>query len=669
MLIIQVALPLYIFKTFSYSLASNTRAKVGCRVYVSFRRQELIGIIVSIFPKKNMPVLSNIKEVTEIIDIDCIIPENIWTCLLWASKYYSYPLGYLIFRILPFLLRNRQTITSSSLHFWTITTKGLKINPAVLMIPPRQKEALATLREEPIYFGKKYGRLRINSTTLRALATKKLAQLVVLSGETYSDIFNNYNYNIIKNTKKPIDSFESQAMHIIEKLNTFSVWVLEGVKRKRNAFYITIIWQILLQGKQVLFIAPKAGDLLEIEEDLKRFFNVPVMILHAGISKKKYLSIWNKAKQGIVAILIATGHALFTPFKRLGIIIFEEEDDHSYNIGNDYLSRVHDLAIYLAKCTSIPIILGSSTPKSETLYNVHKNKYSLISLFKKNSYNYKHLSQEIIDLKRRNTWLGFSNVSIECMKEEIEKRNDVIILLTYDKYVDPILLCDNCGKIPNCLSCNKNFIFLPKKKKLYCYTCDQFTHFPLRCDFCKCSFFLRIEGRKGIQIKTMLETLFPKILVIYHHKKKHDKAVKKNHRVISESFNDSKISIFSKYIGRQHNITKKTTLIILPDIDDTLLTSDFRSTEYLAQIYTKILEYSYMGQAVKILLHTYYPENPIFYTLTKGYRNFMKVLLLERQAMRLPPWTNQVLIYNRGYKPYDIKYNLTKLRNILYSSP
>src|SRR5699024_10694554 len=116
---------------------------------------------------------------------------------------------------------------------------------------------------------------------------------------------------------------------------------------------------------------------------IKRFearFNVRVDVLHSALNDSERLAVWLRSQRGENAIVIGTRSALFTPFANLGLIIIDEEHDHSYKQQDGWLYHARDLAVMRAKAQQIPIILGSATPSLESLYNAKSGKYALLTL-------------------------------------------------------------------------------------------------------------------------------------------------------------------------------------------------------------------------------------------------------------------------------------------------
>lgn len=126
--------------------------------------------------------------------------------------------------------------------------------------------------------------------------------------------------------------------------------------------YLSVLENILAQGKQALVLVPEIGLTPQTISRFRERFNAPVDVLHSGLNDSERLAVWLRAKQGTNAIVIGTRSALFTPFSRLGIIIIDEEHDSSYKQQDGWRYHARDLAVFRAKKKIFPLLWARQRP-------------------------------------------------------------------------------------------------------------------------------------------------------------------------------------------------------------------------------------------------------------------------------------------------------------------
>ncbi len=366
--VVNVALPIPLAKTFHYLLPINVAPIVGGRVRVPFGQRQAIGIVVSICEDSDMP-LDKLKSISEVLDSRSLFPNSLWRILNWASTYYHYPIGAVLFHALPTLLRQGQTAEIALLWQWFITERGRSTFLDSLKRAPKQQQALAMLLQGPIYLHQ-IETLQLSARALQALRVKGLCDLQsqALEEEDWRPVFGVNGKPLQLNIEQ---AAACEAIH--KKDDRFMVWLLAGVTGSgKTEVYLTVLKNVLSKGQQALVLVPEIGLTPQTITCFRERFNAPVEALHSKLNESERLSVWLKSQRGECAIVIGTRSALFTPFARLGIIVLDEEHDSSYKQHEGWRYHARDLAIFRAREENIPIVLGSATPSFETIYNVKK---------------------------------------------------------------------------------------------------------------------------------------------------------------------------------------------------------------------------------------------------------------------------------------------------------
>ncbi|WP_367670717.1 primosomal protein N' [Sodalis-like secondary symbiont of Drepanosiphum platanoidis] len=659
MLIVKVALPIPLINTFDYVIIEYDNILSGIRVKVPFKNKEYIGIIVDIYTNKNNFFKKKLKKVIKILDKKPLFSKDIWSMLLWSVNYYHYPIGKILFYSLPILLRKENFFKKEKPLEWYFLNKKSNIDLTKLKNAPKQKKALLRLIKGPLKKNQ-INKLGFSKKIFQELENKKLCYIKFLSlkNDIYISIFKKKYNNLFlkKNNNFDLKDF-------FKKINKFSVWLLsQNIFYIKIKMYLIILKKIFLKKKQVLFLVPKISLILQIFNILNKYFSISIAIFHSKINKKKQLSIWLKVKNGKYCVVIGTKSALFIPFKKLGIIIVNEEHDFLYKQQNGWLYNARDLSILRARIKNIPIILDSITPSLETLYNIKKKKYNKFYFFnlKDKSYFYK---KKLINIKKKILINGISNELLKKIKKHIFFGNQVLILLERKKF-SKILFCCKCNYILKCLLCNNNYNLHKYNKKLYCYNCNFQEKIFKTCPQCLSKKFIKVEiGTK--QIEKFLKIKIPKIPIIRIDKDKFfcQKKIKENLKKIKE--NKYRILIGTNSLVKEYYFPYVTLVGIL-DIDNMLFSNDFRSSEKFSQIYTQISLKSSQIKKKEILLQTNYPNHPLLIKLLKlKYKEFSYIILKERFLTMLPPFIYHILFYSEDSYNIFSKSFLKKIKNLL----
>ena len=302
-------------------------------------------------------------------------------------------------------------------------------------------------------------------------------KLHILSNEEFEDFKDEEYEGFYKlNTKVKFDLTEEQKKvfnELSSKTNNFRVHLLQGVTGSgKTVVYFNSIKQKIDLGYQGLILLPEIGLTSEFEKKFIEYFGFNPAIWHSGITKKKKKIIWNGLSSGKIKVVIGARSALFLPFKKLGIIIVDEEHDQSYKQDEGVIYNARDMAISRAYFENIPINLVTAVPSIETYENIIKKKYSYSKLV--NRYKNAQLPRhEIIDLKKykisNKNWI--SSETIKKVESHLQNGDQILFFLNRRGY-SPFVLCKNCLKIYSCPNCSINLVYHKKKIIFYVIIVD-----------------------------------------------------------------------------------------------------------------------------------------------------------------------------------------------------
>ena len=631
MLIAHVALPVPLYQLFDYKL--TLPAEIGMRVKVPFGKREMIGIIVKIDQHTTFDI-ENLKAITSVIDGKKLFSQPIWQLLNWATGYYHFPIGEVMFHAMPVLLRQGCQAINEGIKQWQLTQQGQQIDLELLTKTPKQKLLLASLRNNDLK------QSNFNPNIYQELQKKQLIELVYRQPEKIC-WQKNYSTNP---ASIQLNDEQSNAIATINQQNKqFAVFLLDGITGSgKTEVYLNIIADVLSQGKQALVLVPEIGLTPQTIKRFKQRFNAPIDILHSGLTDKERLEVWLRSKDGENAIVVGTRSSLFTPFKDLGIIIIDEEHDSSYKQQEGWRYNARNLAIIRAKIENIPIVLGSATPSLETINNAQTHKYQQLKLTQRAG-NAKLAKQSILDIRGMALASGLSQPLIEQIRAHLHNNNQVMLFLNRRGFA-PLIICHDCGWIAECPRCDRPYTFHKKQNKLICHYCDTPREVPKQCPKCGSTQLLPI-GFGTEQLEKQLNLLFPNIKVTRIDRDTITKKEALNSYLHDIHKGGAHILVGTQILAKGHHFPD-VTLVGIVDVDGALFSSDFRATERFAQIYTQVSgRAGRETKAGEVILQTYHPQHPLLnILLTQGYPAFAKQTLLERQQTLLPPFSYQVLI-------------------------
>lgn len=238
--------------------------------------------------------------------------------LNWASAYYHYPLGEVLFHAMPILLRQGKPAEFTPLWQWYATKEGANLDLNRLKGAKKQQQALAALRRTPLY-RHQLDEFDITTATLNNLKKKEFADLRPIQPAP----IHWHNDFAVQGERFKLNTEQAIAVGAITaQADQFSPWLLLGITGSgKTEVYLSVLEKILAQGKQALVLVPEIGLTPQTIRRFKARFNAPVDVLHSGLNDTERLAVWLRAKRGDNAIIIGTRSALLTPFSILVLLL------------------------------------------------------------------------------------------------------------------------------------------------------------------------------------------------------------------------------------------------------------------------------------------------------------------------------------------------------------
>lgn len=583
--ILKIAIPAPLHQYFDYLAPSDfplTQLKKGLRVLVPFGNQKKIGFLMEISEESVRPK-SQLKQTLAILDKDPLLPDSIQELLEWASRYYHCPMGEVFANAMPHALRTAKEVKLKNFKKPTEETKGNEFTTV----------AKNNLISEQI---------RLNNHQQQAIKA------------------------------------------IVNSLDKFQAFLLNGVTGSgKTEVYLEIIQSVLDRGKQALVLVPEIGLTPQMLARFRNRFSVSLVLFHSKLTDKQRLENWLLAKSGKASIIIGTRSALFTPLLRPGVIIIDEEHDSSFKQQTGLRYHARDLALVRGRLEHIPVVLGSATASLESIFNAKENRYQILHLPVRAGLAIQP-SFHFIDLRHQKLDQGFSPALLQIMEKHLQKQGQVLLFLNRRGF-SPVTICQDCGWTADCQRCEQKMNFHNKPVHLQCHYCGYRRPLDTRCPACQGQQLLAL-GQGTQRLEQTLQKYFPGVGIVRidrdntQRKGSLDKLLKNIHE------GESQILIGTQMLAKGHHFPNVTLVGIL-EADSGLFSSDFRALEHTGQLLTQVAGRS--GRADKpgeVWIQTYHPEHPLLnHLLKQGYLSFSEILLQERRASLLPPYSYLALMH------------------------
>tara|TARA_B100000214_G_scaffold325353_1_gene262838 strand:+ start:1202 stop:3157 length:1956 start_codon:yes stop_codon:yes gene_type:complete len=445
----------------------------------------------------------------------------------------------------------------------------------------------------------------------------------------------------------------------------FRVHVLQGVTGSgKTIVYFEAFKKILEKNYQGLILLPEIGLTSQFEKKFMDFFGFQPAIWHSKITKKNKEIIWSGVANNKIKTVIGARSSLFLPFKKLGLIVVDEEHDQSYKQDEGVIYNARDMAISRASFENIPINLVTAIPSVETFDNIKKGKYkhsNLQSRYQNASLpNYEIINLNKVKIKPQ-SWISdqiFNKVNLH-----LEKKDQVLFFLNRRGF-SPYVLCKKCLKSFSCPNCSINLVYHKNKNLLLCHYCGYKSNLDRNCkDRAKCEFTFCGPG---------VERIFEEVKKKFPNKKisifSSDSINKKNSAEILKKIvnNEIQILIGTQLISKGFHFPSLNCIVVV-DIDLTSQGHDLRGTEKNLQLYHQLAgRAGRAGRPSTVYFQTYNLDKNMINNITNSDPNvFLEKELQLRKLNNLPPFQRFISIILTGPDEKKIEKESVNFKNFI----
>src|SRR2546426_2293279 len=693
-MIARVTLELALRKEFDYLIPQELtgQVEVGTRVKVPFGPRQLMGCVTALVDESPH---SNLRPILKVLGAQPLVTPKILKLARWIADYYCCPIETALKSVLPEAVREEEAGWRERLF-----ARALPLNGDLPKLTKRQHEGLNIIeewRELPVQ--ELLELAQTTAETVRKLEDKGLVSI----GPKISERDPYAHERILPTQELALNAEQALALATITKaLNgsgvPFSVsggasaattdhqaightalashtFLLHGVTGSgKTEVYLQAIAHTLRQGKGAIVLVPEISLTPQTVERFKaRFCSGPlrtlVAVLHSHLSAGERHDEWHKIRQGRARIVVGARSAIFAPVDPLGLIIVDEEHEHSYKQEEAPRYHARDVAVMRGQMEGAVVVLGSATPSLESFYNAQKGKYALLGLPQRAD-DKKMPLVRVIDMRQEARKEKGTPIFSQKLKEEItsrlERKEQVMLFLNRRGYATS-MQCPKCGYVAQCPNCSVALTYHRSKQKLLCHICGHDEPAPSVCPNEKCrNPAIRYAGLGTEKVEDTLAKLFPRARV----KRMDSDALKRkeDYRRILGDFRTGKIDIL---VGTQM-IAKglhfpNVTLVGIIYADLSLHQPDFRAGERTFQLLTQVAGRAGRGDVEgEVIVQAFTPFHPaIQYARRHDFAGFYEQEIEFREQLKYPPITRAALLTLKGRNEDKVKFSANHVRKEL----
>ncbi len=440
----------------------------------------------------------------------------------------------------------------------------------------------------------------------------------------------------------------------------------------KTQVYISLIDRVLADGKQVIVLVPEISLTPQTMQAFIRRYGRQVAVLHSGLSVGERMDEWKRIRRGDARIVVGTRSAVFAPCSELGLIVMDEEQEHTYKSESN--PRYHAREVAKFRCTrhNALLLLTSATPSVESYHAAESGRYSLHTLTTR--YGEAALPHtETVDMRMETAETDlFSQPLIDELKDCFSRGKQAILLLNRRGY-QTFVSCRSCGRVMTCPSCSISMTYHRANGQMMCHYCGHMQPPIHRCPDCG-SDKIRYSGQGTQRAEEELERLFPHVRIL-----RMDADTASSRYAYEEKFRAFAEGEYDILIGTQM-VAKgldfpNVALVGVLSADRSLYEGDFRSYETSFALLTQVVgRAGRRKEAGKAVIQTTVPEHYVIQLASQqNYPAFYETEIAARRMMKYPPFADLCLFGFVGTDERVVREGahrfLTLLRETVSQSP
>ena len=402
----------------------------------------------------------------------------------------------------------------------------------------------------------------------------------------------------------------------------------------KTQVFLKLIEDVVADGKGVIVMVPEIALTPQTLGIFYSHFGDKVAVFHSALSAGERIDEWKRVKNGDAKIAIGTRSAVFAPFSDLGLIVMDEEQEHTYKSEMSPRYHAKDVARFRCAYHDSLLVLASATPSIETYTNAMNGRYGFVKLHERYG---KAVLPEVVTVDISQTKGAISNELYNALEECLENKHQAILLMNRRGF-NTFASCSACKTVLSCPNCSISLTYHSANRRLMCHYCGYSQNYTDVCPECN-EKAVTYSGFGTQRIEEELSDIFPNARIL---------RMDADTTMARYSYQD-KLTAFAKgeydiLLGTQM-VAKgldfpHVTLVGIISIDQQLYNDDFRSSEKAFDLLTQVIGRSGRGDYKgKAYIQTVLPDNDIIeLSAAQDYESFYKTESLIRKSMVYPPF-------------------------------
>lgn len=433
----------------------------------------------------------------------------------------------------------------------------------------------------------------------------------------------------------------------------------------KTAVYLSLIRRCLDGGKAAMLLVPEIALTPQLLSLLVGHFGDQVAVLHSSLPAGERYDQWKRVRSGDARVIVGTRSAVFAPCPKLGLMILDEEQEHSYKSESNPSYSAKEVAFWRGVKERALVVLGSATPSVETMYYAQKGLHSLYRL--QNRYNGKNLPRvSLVDMHQELKEGNDTGFSIDLREAIMATRSagQQTILFLNRRGNSRSLVCVDCRQAPECKRCSAKLTYHSANERLMCHYCGYSLPLPKSCP--NCGGHLKPIGIGTQKAQQELTQLFPDMEVL--RMDTDTVSAVNTHEKILERFSEERIPVLigTQMVAKGLNLPHVTLVGVL-DADMSLYSSSYRGAETTFNILTQVVGRAGRGEtAGQAVIQTLVPEHAVLQLAAKqDYDGFYDMEIRMRKVQNCPPFADLAEVTFTGQEEAAVLRGAAKFRESL----